>query len=346
MKFTTTSALIALGLAGNAAADTSSSKSFAKGHPHPFSHGECKTTSTVVVTSTETVTTSVGAGPTYGGGYGGSGAPVTITVTSTVAAGAGGFSYGGGSGPSSSASAVGGGYGGGNGGGNGGGKGSVISTVGTSGTNAYPISTPTMSPPTTHAAPTYTWGTNVTSSSPQPTGGACNSPSDRQTWCGGFDINTDTTTTWPTTGNQCKYSLTITNTTCDYDGSGERLCFAISANGGPATVPGPLIECNWGDEVVIDVTNELPDNGTAIHWHGIRQLGTNPNDGVPGVTECALAPGQTRTYKFQATQYGSSWYHSHYLTQYGDGVRGPIIIHGPATANYDVDMGTVMVDDL
>jgi laccase len=90
----------------------------------------------------------------------------------------------------------------------------------------------------------------------------------------------------------------------------------------------------------------MADNGTAIHWHGIRQLGTNPNDGVPGVTECALAPGQTRTYEFQATQYGTSWYHSHYLTQYGDGIRGPIIIHGPATANYDVDMGTVMVDDL
>lgn len=44
-------------------------------------------------------------------------------------------------------------------------------------------------------------------------------------------------------------------------------------------------------------------------------------------------------------QYGTGWYHSHALAQYGDGIRGPMIIHGPATANYDYDMGTVMIDD-
>lgn len=169
---------------------------------------------------------------------------------------------------------------------------------------------------------------------------ACNSATDRQSWCGGFDINSDYATTWPNTGKTCHYSLVLSNTTCNFDGT-DRMCLAVNGQ-----VPGPAIECNWGDNVVIDVTNNMSDNGTAIHWHGIRQLGTNPNDGVPGVTECALAPGETRTYSWQATQYGSSWYHSHYLVQYGDGVRGPIIIHGPATANYDYDMGSVMVDDL
>lgn len=44
-------------------------------------------------------------------------------------------------------------------------------------------------------------------------------------------------------------------------------------------------------------------------------------------------------------QYGTGWYHSHALAQYGDGIRGPMIIYGPATANYDYDMGTVMIDD-
>ena len=44
-------------------------------------------------------------------------------------------------------------------------------------------------------------------------------------------------------------------------------------------------------------------------------------------------------------QYGTGWYHSHAIAQYGDGIRGPMIIHGPATANYDYDMGTVMIDD-
>ena len=61
------------------------------------------------------------------------------------------------------------------------------------------------------------------------------------------------------------------------------------------------------------------------------------NDGVNGVTQCPIAPGDTYTYEFHASQYGSSWYHSHYSLQYGDGAVGPITIYGPATANYDSD---------
>lgn len=51
------------------------------------------------------------------------------------------------------------------------------------------------------------------------------------------------------------------------------------------------------------------------------------------------------TYTWQATQYGSSWYHSHFAFQAWDGVFGPIIIDGPASANYDVDVGSVFVQD-
>lgn len=58
------------------------------------------------------------------------------------------------------------------------------------------------------------------------------------------------------------------------------------------------------------------------------------NDGVNGVTQCPIAPGDSYTYEFHATQYGSSWYHSHYSLQYGDGAVGPITIHGPATADF------------
>lgn len=49
------------------------------------------------------------------------------------------------------------------------------------------------------------------------------------------------------------------------------------------------------------------------------------------------------TYTFKATQYGSSWYHSHYAMQAWDGVFGGIIINGPATANYDVDLGNLFL---
>jgi FtsP/CotA-like multicopper oxidase with cupredoxin domain len=58
------------------------------------------------------------------------------------------------------------------------------------------------------------------------------------------------------------------------------------------------------------------------------------DDGVNGVTQCPIAPGDSYTYEFSATQYGSSWYHSHYSLQYGDGAVGPITIYGPSTANY------------
>lgn len=54
------------------------------------------------------------------------------------------------------------------------------------------------------------------------------------------------------------------------------------------SIPGPAIEANWGDEVVVHVTNLLEDNGTTIHFHGIRQLNNNVYDGVPGVTQSPI----------------------------------------------------------
>ena len=48
-------------------------------------------------------------------------------------------------------------------------------------------------------------------------------------------------------------------------------------------------------------------------------------DGVNGVTQCPIAPGDNFTYVWNATQYGSSWYHSHYSVQYADGAVGPMV---------------------
>lgn len=59
----------------------------------------------------------------------------------------------------------------------------------------------------------------------------------------------------------------------------------------------------------------MTNNGTSLHFHGIRQNMTNQNDGVPAITQCPLAPGDTMTYTWRATQYGSSWYHSHFAVQ-------------------------------
>ena len=168
----------------------------------------------------------------------------------------------------------------------------------------------------------------------------CNTPEDRSSWCGGYSIDTNPYTSGPDTGVVCEYHWVISQILNNYDGDD---VFALAVNG---QVPGPAIECNWGDTIKVTVTNAMPDNATTIHWHGIRQVGTNDQDGVPGLTECGLAPGSTRVYEWKADSYGSSWYHSHFVTQYADGIYGPLIIKGPVSANYDVDMGPVLVSDL
>ncbi len=57
--------------------------------------------------------------------------------------------------------------------------------------------------------------------------------------------------------------------------------------------PGPLIRANMGDRLVINVQNNLP-NGTAIHWHGLYQNGTNWMDGTSGITQCPIPPNGGR----------------------------------------------------
>lgn len=95
----------------------------------------------------------------------------------------------------------------------------------------------------------------------------------------------------------------------------------------------------------ITVKNNLTWNGTAVHWHGIRQLNTMHMDGVPGITQCPIAPGDQFTYRWKALQYGTAWYHSHYSVQYADGLLGPLTIYGPTTANWDEGKYPIMMND-
>jgi hypothetical protein len=108
-----------------------------------------------------------------------------------------------------------------------------------------------------------------------------------------------------------------------------------------------MIEANWGDMISVTVYNDIagPEEGTAIHWHGISQKGTPYYDGVPGVTQCPIAPGSSFTYTFKADVYGTSWWHSHFSAQYTAGVFGPLIVYGPKHVDYDIDIGPVMLND-
>ncbi|KAK4095797.1 multicopper oxidase [Parathielavia hyrcaniae] len=110
--------------------------------------------------------------------------------------------------------------------------------------------------------------------------------------------------------------------------------------------PGPLVEVNWGDEVEVTVHNNItgPEEGTAIHWHGIHHQGSPWMDGVSGVTQCPIAPGESFTYRWRATTHGASWWHGHHALQYGGGLWGPIVVHGPSQA-HDIDLGPVTLSD-
>jgi len=167
-----------------------------------------------------------------------------------------------------------------------------------------------------------------------------NGPTSRNCWSPGYSVDTDFDQKWPTTGVTRYYTLTISNVTCAPDGSNPRKCFLINGQ-----YPGPLIRANWGDNLQITVNNNMQSNGTAIHWHGLRQLSSTIQDGVNGITECPLAPGQSKTYSLQATQFGTTWYHSHHSAQYGDGIAGPLIIDGPTSDNWDIDLGPLTVND-
>ena len=99
------------------------------------------------------------------------------------------------------------------------------------------------------------------------------------------------------------------------------------------TVPGPMIRVTEGDRVRVVLRNELPQP-TTIHWHGIDV--PNAMDGVPGVTQDAIAPGETFAYEFVATPAGTYMYHSHYESdvQVMLGLYAPFIID-PTTPEAD-----------
>lgn len=91
-----------------------------------------------------------------------------------------------------------------------------------------------------------------------------------------------------------------------------------------------------GDTVKITVTNNLVNETTAIHFHGLHQRNTTYADGPAMVTQCPIQPGGSFVYEFKVTQSGTYWYHAHIGGQYIDGFRGPFIAKD-VNAPYRVD---------
>lgn len=91
------------------------------------------------------------------------------------------------------------------------------------------------------------------------------------------------------------------------------------------TVPGPELRVTQGDRVRVTLLNELPV-ATTLHWHGVRV--PNAEDGVAGLTQDAVPPGQSFSYEFVANDAGTFWYHSHQDTgnQIPAGLFGPLVV--------------------
>jgi hypothetical protein len=94
-------------------------------------------------------------------------------------------------------------------------------------------------------------------------------------------------------------------------------------------IHGPTIEAVEGDTVRIYVTNRL-DAPTSVHWHGL--LLPSGMDGVGGVSQKAILPGETFKYEFPLKQHGTFMYHSHHdeMTQMQLGMTGMFIVHPTA----------------
>jgi len=101
-------------------------------------------------------------------------------------------------------------------------------------------------------------------------------------------------------------------------------------------VHGPTIEAVEGDLLRIYVTNKLPEN-TSIHWHGV--LVPSGMDGVSGLSQKTIGPGETYKYEFKLRQHGTYMYHSHSddMTQIALGMIGMFVIHPRTPTGPKVD---------
>jgi FtsP/CotA-like multicopper oxidase with cupredoxin domain len=110
----------------------------------------------------------------------------------------------------------------------------------------------------------------------------------------------------------------------------------IKAWGYNGTTPGPTIEAFEGDRVRLYVTNKLPEH-TSVHWHGF--LLPHGMDGVGGLTQPHIKPGETFVYEFPLLEHGTRMYHPHAdeVVQLSMGMMGLFVVHprGPASVERD-----------
>jgi len=108
-------------------------------------------------------------------------------------------------------------------------------------------------------------------------------------------------------------------------------------------VPGPVLRFKRGARLDLALHNQLPDP-TTIHWHGIRL--PNAMDGVPGLTQAPVGPGEKFHYRFALPDAGTYWYHPHLGTpeQVERGLAGALIVEDDEPPPVDLDLVWLLDD--
>lgn len=107
--------------------------------------------------------------------------------------------------------------------------------------------------------------------------------------------------------------------------------------------PGPLLEAEVGDRVIVHFRNEI-GQPTTIHWHGVRV--PDSMDGSP-VLQAPVQNGGSFTYDFVVPEASTFWFHPHVNTAYqvDHGMYAPFVVHSPLDPAYDEER-MIILDDL
>jgi FtsP/CotA-like multicopper oxidase with cupredoxin domain len=127
-----------------------------------------------------------------------------------------------------------------------------------------------------------------------------------------------------------RFTLTAATATVSVSG---RPVAAWAFNG---QVPGPELTATVGDVLEVTLRNADIARGVTLHWHGYDV--PNDQDGVPGLTQPAVLPGQQFVYRFRADQAGTYWYHTHEASDVGVrmGLYGVLVVHQTPATGVDV----------
>ncbi|MGX4692053.1 multicopper oxidase family protein [Streptomyces sp. JNUCC 63] len=146
-----------------------------------------------------------------------------------------------------------------------------------------------------------------------------------------------TTLTGPRTGEpDRRFTLTATERTLRL-ASGETVA-ALAFNG---QLPGPELRVRKGELVEVVLVNQNVEDGVTVHWHGVDV--SNAEDGVAGVTQDAVRPGERHVYRFRPDRAGTFWYHSHQQssTAVARGLFGALIVEEPGARPAGLDRTVV-----